>query len=105
MRIGQALSNSGACYKYAETLLVGPVAAGLLQFTVVEKVSLVRQVCAVRAKIAEESMSQSVDLYGTAYSNCSTQTLGQVRRETYGEGFGQKTTDQWPRIPAVLPTA
>src|SRR5262245_21958554 len=38
----------------------------------------------------------SVDLYGTAYGNFAVQALEQVRRETYGEDFGQSSwvTDQ-----------
>jgi SAM-dependent methyltransferase len=36
-------------------------------------------------------MSQSVDLYGTAYGNFATHVLEQVRRETYGEDFGQSS--------------
>lgn len=36
-------------------------------------------------------MSQPVDLYGTAYGNFATQVLEQVRRETYGEDFGQSS--------------
>src|SRR4051794_27061408 len=32
-----------------------------------------------------------VDLYGTAYGNFATQALEQVRRETYGEDFGQSS--------------
>src|SRR5262245_66561710 len=36
-------------------------------------------------------MSQSVDLYGTAYGNFATQTLEQVRRDTYDEDFGQSS--------------
>jgi ubiquinone/menaquinone biosynthesis C-methylase UbiE len=36
-------------------------------------------------------MSQSVDLYGTAYRNFATHALEQVRRETYGEDFGQSS--------------
>ncbi|HQR08353.1 MAG TPA: methyltransferase domain-containing protein [Gemmatales bacterium] len=36
-------------------------------------------------------MSQSVDLYGTAYGNFATEVLGQVRRQTYGEDFGQSS--------------
>ena len=43
------------------------------------------------AKPGEEPMSQSVDLYGTAYGNFATQALEQVRRETYGEDFGQSS--------------
>src|SRR6476620_4361589 len=44
-----------------------------------------------RSEIAEELMSQSVDLYGTAYGNFATHALEQVRRETYGEDFGQSS--------------
>jgi cyclopropane fatty-acyl-phospholipid synthase-like methyltransferase len=33
----------------------------------------------------------SADLYGTAYGNFATQALEQVRRETYGEDFGQSS--------------
>src|SRR5262245_53375766 len=36
-------------------------------------------------------MSESVDLYGTAYGNFATRALEQVRRETYGEDFGQSS--------------
>jgi SAM-dependent methyltransferase len=36
-------------------------------------------------------MSQFVDLYGTAYGNFATQVLEEVRRETYGEDFGQSS--------------
>src|SRR5215831_20408121 len=36
-------------------------------------------------------MSQSVDLYGTAYGNFAAHALEQVRRETYGEDFGQSS--------------
>jgi SAM-dependent methyltransferase len=36
-------------------------------------------------------MSLSVDLYGTAYGNFAAQVLEQVRRETYGEDFGQSS--------------
>lgn len=36
-------------------------------------------------------MAQSVDLYGTAYGNFATQVLEEVRRETYGEDFGQSS--------------
>jgi SAM-dependent methyltransferase len=36
-------------------------------------------------------MSPSVDLYGTAYGNFAAQVLAQVRRETYGEEFGQSS--------------
>jgi SAM-dependent methyltransferase len=36
-------------------------------------------------------MSSSVDLYGTAYGNFAAEALEQVRRETYGEDFGQSS--------------
>ena len=36
-------------------------------------------------------MSLSVDLYGTAYGNFAAEVLGQVRRDTYGEDFGQSS--------------
>jgi SAM-dependent methyltransferase len=36
-------------------------------------------------------MSRSVDLYGTAYGNFETEVLEQVRRDTYGEDFGQSS--------------
>jgi SAM-dependent methyltransferase len=50
-------------------------------------------------------MTQSVDLYGTAYGNFATQTLEQVRRETYGEDFGQSswvTADEYRRFFRLL---
>ena len=50
-------------------------------------------------------MSQSVDLYGTAYGNFATQALEQVRRETYGEDFGQSswvTADEYRRFFRLL---
>ena len=37
-------------------------------------------------------MAQSVDLYDTAYGNFATEVLEQVRRETYGEDFGQSSS-------------
>jgi len=46
-------------------------------------------------------MSRSVDLYGTAYRNLSTHALEQVRRDTYGEDFGQSswvTADEYRRF-------
>jgi cyclopropane fatty-acyl-phospholipid synthase-like methyltransferase len=52
-------------------------------------------------KNAEEHMSQSVDLYGTAYGNFATHALEQVRRDTYGEDFGQSswvTADEYRRF-------
>jgi SAM-dependent methyltransferase len=36
-------------------------------------------------------MSQSVDLYGTAYGNFAIHALEEVRREAYGEDFGQSS--------------
>lgn len=36
-------------------------------------------------------MTQSVDLYGSAYGHFATEALEQVRRETYGEDFGQSS--------------
>jgi cyclopropane fatty-acyl-phospholipid synthase-like methyltransferase len=36
-------------------------------------------------------MPDSVDLYGTAYSNFAADAVQQVRRETYGEDFGQSS--------------
>jgi SAM-dependent methyltransferase len=36
-------------------------------------------------------MTPLVDLYGTAYGNFTTPALEQVRRETYGEDFGQSS--------------
>jgi ubiquinone/menaquinone biosynthesis C-methylase UbiE len=36
-------------------------------------------------------MSSTVDLYGTAYGNFATAAVEQVRRETYGEDFGQSS--------------
>lgn len=36
-------------------------------------------------------MSGSVDLYGTAYGNFAAEALGQVRRDTYDEDFGQSS--------------
>jgi cyclopropane fatty-acyl-phospholipid synthase-like methyltransferase len=50
-------------------------------------------------------MSQSVDLYGTAYGNFATPALEQVRRETYGEDFGQSswvTGDEYRRFFQLL---
>jgi cyclopropane fatty-acyl-phospholipid synthase-like methyltransferase len=36
-------------------------------------------------------MASSVDLYGTAYGNFATRALEEVRKETYGEDFGQSS--------------
>jgi SAM-dependent methyltransferase len=50
-------------------------------------------------------MSQSVDLYGTAYGNFAKQTVEEVRRETYGEDFGQSswvTGDEYRRFFRLL---
>jgi cyclopropane fatty-acyl-phospholipid synthase-like methyltransferase len=46
-----------------------------------------------------------VDLYGSAYGNFATQTLEQVRGETYGEDFGQSswvTADEYRRFFQLL---
>lgn len=50
-------------------------------------------------------MSQSVDLYGAAYGHFATQVLEQVRRDTYGEDFGQSswvTADEYRRFFRLL---
>lgn len=50
-------------------------------------------------------MPQTFDLYGTAYDNLATQVLEQVRRETYGEDFGQSswvTADEYRRFFKLL---
>src|SRR5262249_21201411 len=50
-------------------------------------------------------MSRSVDLYGTAYRNFSTHALEQVRRDTYGEDFGQSswvTADEYRRFVRLV---
>src|SRR5215211_4775203 len=50
-------------------------------------------------------MSQSVDLYGTAYGHFTTSALEQVRRDTYGEDFGQSswvTADEYRRFFQLL---
>jgi SAM-dependent methyltransferase len=36
-------------------------------------------------------MTHAADLYGTAYGNFATRALQEVRRETYGEDFGQSS--------------
>jgi SAM-dependent methyltransferase len=36
-------------------------------------------------------MSRPVDLYGTAYGNFAEEVLARVRRDTYGEDFGQSS--------------
>jgi SAM-dependent methyltransferase len=46
-------------------------------------------------------MSSSVDLYGTAYGNFASRAIEEVRRETYGEDFGQSswvTGDEYRRF-------
>ena len=46
-------------------------------------------------------MSRSVDLYGTAYGNFAAHALERVRRDTYGEDFGQSswvTSDEYRRF-------
>jgi len=50
-------------------------------------------------------MSQSVDLYGTAYGNFAAEALEHVRRDTYGEDFGQSswvTADEYRRFFQLL---
>jgi SAM-dependent methyltransferase len=50
-------------------------------------------------------MSPSVDLYGTAYGNFATEALGEVRRDTYGEDFGQSswvTSEEYRRFFQLL---
>jgi SAM-dependent methyltransferase len=50
-------------------------------------------------------MASSVDLYGTAYGNFASPALEQVRRETYGEDFGQSswvTGDEYRRFFRLL---
>jgi hypothetical protein len=50
-------------------------------------------------------MSASVDLYGTAYGNFGTRALEQVRRDTYGEDFGQSswvTAEEYRRFFRLL---
>lgn len=50
-------------------------------------------------------MPHSVDLYGTAYGNFATHALEQVRRDTYGEDFGQSswvTADEYRRFFQLL---
>ncbi len=49
--------------------------------------------------------SRSVDLYNTAYGNFATELLAQVRRETYGDDFGQSswvTSDEYRRFFSLL---
>lgn len=43
-------------------------------------------------------MSQPVDLYGTAYGHFATPVLEAVRRETYGEDFGQSSWTTGPEL-------
>jgi SAM-dependent methyltransferase len=50
-------------------------------------------------------MSRTVDLYGTAYGNFADPAIEQVRRETYGEDFGQSswvTADEYRRFFRML---
>ena len=50
-------------------------------------------------------MSNVVNLYGTAYGNFSAPAVEQVRRETYGEDFGQSswvTADEYRRFFQML---
>jgi SAM-dependent methyltransferase len=53
----------------------------------------------------EPRMTSSVDLYGTAYSNFAASAIEEVRRETYGEDFGQSswvTGDEYRRFMRML---
>src|SRR5262245_13559725 len=46
-------------------------------------------------------MPSPVDLYGTAYGNFAAPALAEVRRETYGDDFGQSswvTADEYRRF-------
>lgn len=50
-------------------------------------------------------MPPTVDLYGTVYGNFATDALQQVRRDTYGEDFGQSswvTGDEYRRFFRLL---
>lgn len=47
-------------------------------------------------------MAQSVDLYVTAYGNFTTEVLAQVRRDTYGEDFGQSSWVTGPEYRRFL---
>jgi len=50
-------------------------------------------------------MPSSVDLYGTAYGNFATRAVEEVRKETYGEDFGQSswvTGDEYRRFFQLL---
>jgi cyclopropane fatty-acyl-phospholipid synthase-like methyltransferase len=50
-------------------------------------------------------MSRVVNLYGTAYGNFTAPAVEQVRRETYGEDFGQSswvTADEYRRFFQML---
>src|ERR1700691_2267697 len=49
--------------------------------------------------------SSSVDLYGTAYGNFAARAVEEVRKETYGEDFGQSswvTGDEYRRFFQML---
>ena len=53
-------------------------------------------------------MPSPVDLYGTAYGNFAELALEQVRRDTYGEDFGQSswvTGDEYRRFARLLELA
>ena len=50
-------------------------------------------------------MSEKMDLYNNAYENYESDTYKQIRRETYGEDFGQTswvTTQESNEIPRLL---
>jgi SAM-dependent methyltransferase len=56
--------------------------------------------------VKEQRMpSLSVDLYGTAYGNFATRAVEEVRKETYGEDFGQSswvTAEEYRRFFEML---
>ena len=50
-------------------------------------------------------MPSPVDLYGTAYGNFATRAIEEVRKETYGDDFGQSswvTADEYRRFFRML---
>ncbi|MEQ6918172.1 methyltransferase domain-containing protein [Halomonas aquatica] len=50
-------------------------------------------------------MTENVDLYNSSYSNYSLETYSEIRRETYGEDYGQTSwvsTEESHEIPELL---
>ncbi|WP_071941601.1 SAM-dependent methyltransferase [Halomonas aestuarii] len=50
-------------------------------------------------------MTENVDLYSSSYSNYSLETYSEIRRETYGEDYGQTSwvsTEESHEIPELL---